>query len=194
LPHHTLTHLPPKRAQLSGLSSNRTTEPSACSARRSGSGRLSPPALILNSWYGMAFRLNHASVCSLYLSGLAVTTRIRYPDLNRTRRTCMMWGRVPIARMSSGLNGPSANVPSISNETVPTPSLQPSLEALTEELVELMLFRTNMGSNEYPFDKEMYEPNFRRAASKTLSEIIDRQGVDHAVNFIAKVRVLYLFD
>jgi hypothetical protein len=106
----------------------------------------------------------------------------------------MMWERVPIARMSSGLNGPSANVPSISNETVPTSSLQPSLEALTEELVELMLFRTGMDSNAYPFDKKTYESFFRRAASKSLSEIIDRQGVDHAVNFVAKVRVLYLFN
>jgi hypothetical protein len=95
--------------------------------------------------------------------------------------------------MSSGLNGPSANVPSISNETIPTPSLQPSLEALTEELVEPMLFRHNMSSNEYPLDDKIYEDSFRRTARICVSEIIDAQGVDHAVNRIATLRILYLF-
>jgi len=50
-----------------------------------------------------------------------------------------------------------------------------------------------MSSNEYPLDDKIYEDSFRRTARICVSEIIDAQGVDHAVNRIATLRILYLF-
>jgi hypothetical protein len=69
----------------------------------------------------------------------------------------------------------------------------PNLETLTEELVELMMYRLKRTSNTHFSPNERHESWFRVSSKKFLSEKIDKDGVDGAVDYITKVRILYLF-
>lgn len=95
-------------------------------------------------------------------------------------------------RMSSGLNGPSANVPSISNETVPTPSLQ----QLIEEFVELMarkISSNNLFDHQKHCEFLVSSDHLFSAAKAKLTPLMESGGIDSAVEFVEEFRLHMLF-
>lgn len=95
-------------------------------------------------------------------------------------------------RMSSDLNGPSANVPSMSNDTVPTPSLQ----QLIDEFVELMARKF---SNNYPFDRQKHyeslvsSDHLFSVARGRLTTLMESGGIDSVVELVEEYRLQAVF-
>jgi hypothetical protein len=85
--------------------------------------------------------------------------------------------------MSSGLNGPSANVPSISNETVLTPSLQ----QLKDDMVEMWRVKF---SSIYPNPEEH---QLITAAEVRITYLVDSGGIDFAAEWVEGYRLRMVF-
>ena len=93
--------------------------------------------------------------------------------------------------ISSGLNGPSAKVPSTSNETTfPTPSLQLRHLELAAELRVIIAEKSERYRGMRDYDEIVNDPDILNSALFHLSSMT----VDEAEVFVSNVRLKHLFE
>lgn len=103
-----------------------------------------------------------------------------------------MDGRTGIEAMDSGKNGPSANVPSISNDTIPIPSLQ----RLVDDTVQLIAERyanSHRSFDQSYYDELLTDPLFRSAVESRLSTLVEGKGIVAAAEWVEDLRIRTLF-
>lgn len=101
--------------------------------------------------------------------------------------------RIRIDKMSSGLNGPSANVPSMSNDTVPTPSLQRLVDDTVHLIAERYAISPRRSFNQSYYNELLEDPYLREAVERKMLDLVDEGGVVSAAEWIECIKLRVVF-